>query len=336
MTSNSARRIVFVVFPGVKLLDLTGPLQVFSDANHMSPGQYEIDVVSLNGGAVGSDALLSVATSPLLSLNANGIDTVIVAGGGGAFTAYRNEALLTAICDLAKTSRRLASVCTGAFVLAACGLLAGRSAVTHWESCQRLREEFTDIKVQDDAIFVHDGPVRTSAGVTAGIDMCLDIVADDLGRQTALALARALVCYLVRPGGQSQFSGPLRQQTEHSSSRFDNLHAWIKDNLAADLSVNALARRAGMSPRNFARAYRHHTGKTPAKAVEAARTEAACHLLEDTDLPLISVATECGFHDDESLRRAMMRGRGVAPGEYRQRFGRARHGPLTTPEEYSC
>jgi len=320
MTSITAKHVFFVVFPNVKLLDITGPMQVFADANLISPGQYTLTLVSKDGGMVPSDAIMPVLTEPMPSLTNVPFDTVIVAGGSGAFAACEDDAFLNEFRKLAASARRIGSVCTGAFILAKAGLLAGRSAVTHWDSCDRFRDTFNDITVKDDAIYVKDGDIWTSAGVTAGLDMSLAMVSEDIGRKSALDLARSLVCYMVRPGGQSQFSGPLQQQSRHASDRFDDLNAWITDNLAADLSVEALATRAMMSPRNFARLYKQHLDVSPAKAVEAFRVDAACRLLEETNLPLTDVAQQCGFFDDERLRRALMRHRNVAPGVYRERF----------------
>ncbi|WP_281855856.1 GlxA family transcriptional regulator [Litoreibacter halocynthiae] len=320
MTSISAKLVAFVVFPNLKLLDITGPMQVFADANQISPGQYDLKVVSANGGAIPSDAVLPVATDPISSLKGIQIDTVIVAGGAGAFAAAEDGVFIEQIRDLAARTGRLGSVCTGAFILAKAGLLVGRSAVTHWDSCDRLRDSFADITVQEDAIYIKDGDIWTSAGVTAGIDMSLAMVAEDIGRKHALELARSLVCYLVRPGGQSQFSGPLQQQIGDSTGKFDDLNIWISDNLTSDLSVETLAEQVRMSPRNFARRYKQHLGVSPAKAVEALRVDAACRLLEETELPLTVIANRCGFFDDERLRRALMRSRNVAPGVYRERF----------------
>lgn len=320
MTSISAKHVIFVAFPDVKLLDIAGPMQVFADANLISPGQYGLKLVSLDGGTIASDAIMPVATTPMSSLKGVSIDTVIIAGGSGAFAASENDMFLQEIRELVARARRTASVCTGAFVLAKAGLLTGRSAVTHWDSCDRLRAEFKDITVNDDAIYVRDGNIWTSAGVTTGIDMSLAMVAEDIGRKPALNLARSLVCYMVRPGGQSQFSGPLKQQSQNQSGRFEDLNAWIAGNLTADLSVEILADRAMMSPRNFARLYKKHIGVSPAKAVEEFRVDAACRLLEETNHPLSDVARQCGFFDDERFRRALMRGRNVAPGVYRERF----------------
>lgn len=321
MTSITAKSVVFVAFPHVKLLDLTGPMQVFADANLYSPGEYTLKIVTLGGATVLSDAGMPVVTDSMASIEATSVDTLIVAGGPGAFAASEDDDLLQAIRENAARTRRVGSVCTGAFVLAAAGLLRRKSAVTHWDSCDRLRETYQDISVREDAIYVTDGNIWTSAGVTAGIDMSLAMVAEDLGRKLALKLARSLVCYLVRPGGQSQFSSLLALQSQSSSGRFDDLNTWISSNLTADLSIEALADRANMSPRNFARQYKQHTGVTPAKAVETFRVDAACRQLEETDQSLIVIANQCGFFDDERLRRALMRCRNVAPGEYRQRFG---------------
>lgn len=320
MTSFCAKNIVFVVFPSVKLLDLTGPMQVFADANLISPDTYSLTLVSQTGGEIMSDVGLSLTTAAVSSLGGMPIDTLVIAGGTGAFAASKNNGFLQEIRALTQQSRRIGSVCTGAFVLAAAGILDGKSAVTHWDSCGRLRRSFDKITVKEDEIFVKDGDVWTSAGVTAGIDMCLAMVAEDIGRKQALELARSLVCYLVRPGGQSQFSGPLQQQTRNATGQFEDLNAWITDNLSADLSVAALADHAMMSPRNFTRLYKQHLGISPAKAVEGYRVDAACRLLEETNLPLAKIASQCGFYDDERLRRALLRGRNVAPGVYRHRF----------------
>ncbi len=320
MTSKSAKIVVIIVFPYVKLLDLTGPMQVFADAKHECDQDYKLIVASKDGGDIASDTILPIATTPMSSLRDIPIDTFIVAGGSGAPRAAEDVAFLTEVRSLAANCRRVGSVCTGAFVLAAAGLLSGHRAVTHWDSCDQFAAQFNDISVERDAIYVQDGNIWTSAGVTAGIDMSLAMVAEDIGRKAALALARSLVCYMVRPGGQSQFSTSLKQQARNASGRFDDLNAWMADNVASNLCVDSLASQARMSPRNFARLYKKHTGASPAKAVEQVRLNAACQLLEETDLPLSVIAMQSGFVDDERLRRAMMRSYMVAPGEYRQRF----------------
>ncbi|MGC1494505.1 MAG: helix-turn-helix domain-containing protein [Sulfitobacter sp.] len=320
MTSIHAKTVLFIVFPNVKLLDLAGPMQVFADVKDVCDQSYNLIVASLNGGPVSSDALLPVDSVKLSTLHEIEIDTLIVAGGSGAIPASKDPDFLTEVQYFASKSRRIGSVCTGAFILASTGLLAGRRAVTHWESCGYFQDTFPDITVESDAIFVTDDHVWTSAGVTAGIDMSLAMVAQDIGRKSALALAHKLVCYMVRPGGQSQFGTSLQMQSQTSSARFEDLNAWMAQNLTADLSVEGLAHQAAMSPRNFSRLYKEHTGVSPAKAVEAIRLDTACRLLEETDLPLGLIALKSGFVDDERLRRAMMRSFKVAPGEYRQRF----------------
>lgn len=250
------------------------------------------------------------------------IDTLIIAGGRGAQAAAKNMQLVALLTELAGKATRVGSVCTGAFVLAAMGLLDGRRAVTHWDSCTKLQGEFPKVQVEADPIFINDRSVWTSAGVTAGIDMALAMVAEDFGKQTALSTARYLVTYVVRPGGQSQFSTALENQTKDSTGQFENLHLWIADNLAADLRVDELAAFVGMSTRNFTRRYIEEIGLSPAKSVERIRVEAARDILESSQMSIKSVALQSGFGDEERLRRAMQRHLNIAPSEYRVRFQR--------------
>ncbi|MEM8650394.1 MAG: GlxA family transcriptional regulator [Pseudomonadota bacterium] len=322
LSSHPTRRtILFVVYPDVKLLDLAGPLQAFNDAT-FDDGRpaYKTAVASIDGTEVQSDTPLTISSDRLEDWKCRHIDTLIITGGSGARAACKDKKLLNMVSKLAGKSDRVGSVCTGAFILAACGLLDGKRAVTHWESCNRLCEHFPLVKVETDPIYIKQENVWTSAGVTAGLDMALAMIAEDLGRTNALNLARSLVSYMVRPGGQSQFSSFLDMQTTDISGRFETLHKWMAGNLEKDLSVEQLANKSGMSPRNFARAYVNHTGQTPAKAVEALRTENARRLLEDTDVPITSVAIQCGFMDDERMRRAFMRRLNVSPNDYRMRF----------------
>jgi len=204
-------------------------------------------------------------------------------------------------------------------------MLDRRRAVTHWESCAALQQAYPEVQVEKDPIYIRDGHIWTSAGVTAGIDMALAMVAADHGRQAALSLARSLVAYMIRPGGQSQFSPVLDQQENDSTGKFEALHVWIIDNLDKDLRVEALARQANMSARNFARVYAAETGSSPARAVEQFRVEAARRLLEDTSLPVTAIADRCGFNDDERLRRAMTRTLNLSPKDYRRHFGNTGH-----------
>lgn len=331
-TRTDPKLVVFVVYPGIVLLDLAGPLQVFSQA--LDPVTqdtgYECIVVSVDGGLVGTTTVVSVPSAPLSSLAARDLHTVIVVGGDGAARAMRDTGLVAAIRALAGRAQRVASVCSGALVLAATGLLDGRRAVTHWDDCQRLAHAFPKVRVELDPIFIKDGRIWTSAGITAGIDMALAIVSEDLGRAAALRVARAMVAQMVRSGGQSQYSPALGRQQSDGLGRFDALHAWIADNLTSDLTVDRLAAQAGMSPRNFARVYAAEIGTTPAKTVEAMRTERAQNLLETSASSLKQIARLCGFHDEDRMRRAFLRRLNVTPSTYRQTFRPAR--ALTQPD----
>jgi transcriptional regulator GlxA family with amidase domain len=259
-----------------------------------------------------------------LDRRAHQIDTLIIAGGPEATVlALRSDRkLLEWISKTHPHVRRTCSVCTGAFLLAEAGLLKGRRAATHWFSCEQLKKLYSGVRVESEPIFVRDGSVWTSAGVTAGIDLALALVEQDLGRGIALTVARWLVVFLKRPGGQSQFSAPLEGQIASAecsfSQRLAALHAWIANNLDSDLTVEHLASKVGMSARTFARAYRVATGLTPAKAVERMRVEAACRALENEE-PVKRVASACGFRDYERMRRAFHRRFRIAPQVYAER-----------------
>ncbi len=321
MINPDARTVLFVVFPDVKLLDLAGPLQVFVDAvDDGGIAPYRPVVVSVHGETVKTDTQVTIATEAMTSWTNEHIDTLIVVGGNGARMAAQTPHLIEGVAKLAKRATRIASVCTGAFVLAACGLLDGRRAVTHWQSCDTLLIEYPSVLVETDPIYVKDDNIWTSAGVTAGIDMALAMVAEDISRTASLSLARELVSYFVRPGGQSQFSITLGRQTADGSGRFEDLHEWISNNIGKDLQVNVLAERMNMSPRNFARLYTQLTGQTPAKAVEGMRVEAARRSLEESEKPVSEIAYQCGFGDDERMRRSFMRLLHVSPSDYRKRF----------------
>lgn len=321
-TPNSARRVEILAFPGVQLLDVAGPLQVFATANDLAhrcgaPAPYALAVVAARGPGVETSAGLSILAGPLPEPESE-VDTFLVAGGFGVDAAAADAELVGWLGARSRRPRRLASVCSGALLLAAAGLLSGRRATTHWGWCARLARLYPDIRVESDPIFVRDGHVWTSAGVTAGIDLALALVEDDLGRATALAVARQLVVFLKRPGGQSQFSAALSLQG--GGGAFDALHAWIGGHLNADLSIPRLAERAGMSERTFLRRYREATGLTPAKAVERLRVEAAQRQLCETRSPIKRVAARCGFGSQESMRRSFARLARVAPRDFRQRF----------------
>lgn len=318
--SHSPKTVHVLAFANVQVLDVTGPLQVFASANDLArqrglPLPYAPTVVAAGGGAVVSSAGLALLAEPLPD---EGSDTLIIAGGWGVYEAAKDPALVAWVKNHGLRSRRVASVCTGAFLLAASGWLDGRRVVTHWTRCEQLAEQHPKLRVEPNPIFINDGPVWTSAGVTAGIDLALALVEDDLGRAVALEVARQLVVFLKRPGGQSQFSVTLSLQNQ--GGRFDELHAWIAENLSCDLGLPNLAAQAGMSERSFVRHYRAETGQTPARAVELIRVETARRLLADTVVPIKRVAAQCGFGSEETLRRGFLRAMGVTPQAYRERF----------------
>jgi transcriptional regulator GlxA family with amidase domain len=322
------RRVVIVTFPGFQILDATGPSEVFSLADRACDGRaYELELVAPGGEPVASSSGLRMLPARGLDACRGPIDTLIVAGGAGARAAGADERLISWLRLAARRSRRVCSVCTGAFLLARAGLLEGRRATTHWSACAALARTYPSLEVQPDPIFVRDGNVYTSAGVTAGIDLALALVEEDLGADAALAVARALVLFIRRPGGQAQFSSGLASQAAEEPS-VRRIQEWIADNLDADLSVAALADRAFMSPRNFARVFAREVGATPAAYVSGLRLERARTLLETTPLQLDQVATECGFGTTETLRRVFGRALHVSPSDYRARFQRAEVIPI--------
>ena len=314
--------IEVLAFPSVQLLDVAGPLQVFASANDLAAGSgrvppYAPRVVAQGGEGVMASAGLGLATSPLPPVDA-ALDTLVIAGGQGVQRAASDPVLVDWVRARAAQARRVASVCTGAYLLAMTGLLDGRRAATHWSICADLARRFPAVRVEPDPIFVRDGPVWTSAGVTAGIDLALALVEEDLGRTMALDVARYLVVFLKRPGGQAQFSASLSLQV--AEDRFGPLHEWISDHLADDTSLPVLAGQAGMSERSFSRHYTEATGLTPGRAVERLRVEAARRLLSETRLPVKRIATRCGFGSEETMRRSFMRLIAATPQDYRARF----------------
>ena len=317
-----SRRVEVLAYPGVQLLDVAGPLQVFATANDLAAGTLPSDpvVVSNEPQGVTSSAGLTLATQAL-SDPAAAADTLLVAGGYGVNTARTDRALVEWLRRKSAAARRTASVCSGAFLLAEAGLLDGRRVVTHWQRCAELARRHPAVRVEPDPIFIRDGAVWTSAGVTAGIDLALALVEDDLGRATALAVARQLVVFLKRPGGQSQYSTALALQA--CDGAFEHLHAWVADHLADDLSTATLAQVAAMSERSFLRRYAKATGRTPARVVETLRVEAARRLLTETRTPLKRIAALCGFGSDETMRRAFARQIQTSPQAYRDGFGSA-------------
>jgi transcriptional regulator GlxA family with amidase domain len=319
----SARRVAIVAFPGVTLLDISGPAQVFAELREIElpTASYSLSYLSASGGLVQTDVGIMIDTAPISSIRPYEVDTLVIPGGPGIWELRQDANLMDWISEVLPKARRIASVCLGAFVLAWTGVLDGKRAATHWRYCPRLADSFPSIRVEPNAIFVKDGRVWSSAGVSAGIDLALAMIEEDFGHTTALDIARRLVVFLKRPGGQSQFSTVLAAQASDVEGRFSALHAWIIENIASDLKVETLAEKAGMSPRTFARAYASRTGMTPANGVEALRVETARLLLESSEIRgVVEVAERAGFGDDERMRRAFMRHLGVSPSEYRNRF----------------
>jgi transcriptional regulator GlxA family with amidase domain len=322
---RAPRRIAILTYPGGQTLDVTGPYEVFSAANvwlRLRRGEarpaYALEILAPVRGPVRMSSGLSLVADRAWGAVRGRLDTLLVAGGD-ARAAAAEARLLAWLRAMRPRTRRLASVCTGAFVLAAAGLLDGRRATTHWAAAAELARQHPRVEVDPDAIFVHDGTVWTSAGVTAGMDLALALVEEDLGREAALTVARHLVLFLKRPGGQSQFSTHLAAQTLPRGPLKD-LPEWIVEHLEGDLSVEALASRAAMSPRNFARVFVRETGATPAKFVERARVERARRLLEEGATSVEEVASECGFGSAERMRRTFRRHLRVVPLDYRRRF----------------
>ena len=325
MRPGSPRRLLpvwILMFPDVQVLDVTGPLEVFALANRLSPARaprYEISVLAPEAGAVSTSSGLSLLAGRGIRQATGPVDTLLVAGGQGTRAAMRNARLVSWIRRTALRARRVTSVCSGAFLLGEAGLLDGRRATTHWAVCDALQQRYPKARVERDPIFVRAGKVSTSAGVTAGMDLALELVEEDGGRDLALSVARWLVMFLRRPGGQSQFSVQLSAQVAERRG-LRELQTWIADHLGDDLSVPALARRAGMSPRNFSRAFRREIGTTPAAYVEAQRVEGARRLLETAEASVAEVAATCGFGRVETMHRAFRRGVRVTPGQYRRHF----------------
>ncbi len=317
----SAKIIEILAFPDAQLLDVTGPLQVFASANDWArqcgkPPRYTVRLVARTTPVMTSSGLGLMAAE--LSGPAAGLDTLMVAGGSGVHRASQDAALVRWLRQRSGRARRVASICTGAFLLGAAGLLRGRRAVTHWSECAALACQNPSTTVEVDPIYVRDGQVWSSAGVTAGIDLALALVEEDIGHAAAIAVARDLVVFLKRPGGQAQFSSALTlQQTD---ATFDGLHAWIAEHLGSDLTISALAAEAAMSERSFVRHYRGATGFTPARAVERLRVEAAQQLLLGTSMPIKRIVQRCGFGSEETMRRSFHRQLATAPREFRQRF----------------
>lgn len=316
-------KIIHVLaFANVQVLDVTGPLQVFASANDLArqqglPLPYAINVIAAQAEPVMTSAGLALVAEPLPGADTP-CDTLVIAGGWGVYGAAEDRQLVEWVRQKARHSRRMTSVCTGAFLLAASGLLDGCRVATHWTRCEELARKYPRLQVEANPIFIQQGSLWTSAGVTAGIDLCLALVEQDLGRAVALEVARHLVVFLKRPGGQSQFSVTLSLQK--GGSRFSELHGWIAEHLHLDLNIATLAAACGMSERSFVRHYRAETGQTPARAVELIRVETARRQLADSAVAIKRIAAQCGFGSEETMRRSFIRVLSITPQLYRERF----------------
>ncbi|MPY33421.1 GlxA family transcriptional regulator [Streptomyces adustus] len=311
------RTVLVVLFDGVQSLDVTGPVEVFAGAESHTPGSYRIRTASLDGGPVRTSSGLTLVPDGALTDPADDPHTLLVPGGAG--TREADARMVDRLRALAPCAERLVSVCTGAILLAAAGLLDGHRATTHWAYCDKLARDHPAVEVDPDPIYVRDRRVSTSAGVTSGIDLALALVEEDLGREVALRVARHLVVFLRRPGNQAQFSAQLAAQTAHREPLRD-VQQWITEHPAGDLSVEALAGRAALSPRHFARAFRAETGTTPGRYVDRVRLEHARRLLEDTGDGVEEISRASGYGTAEAMRRAFVRTLGTSPAEYRRRF----------------
>lgn len=325
------RKIAVLAFDGALATDIAGPSDAFGIVNRLHEDEtlpalpkpaYEIRYLSLRGGLIRASSGLTLETEkPSARLLAR-LDTLIVSGGSWMLETIKDRALVRWIAKAAPCARRVCSVCSGAFLLAEAGLLDGRNAVTHWAMVDEFRARYPKVKLALDPIYVEDGKVWSSAGVTAGIDLALALIRHDHGAAIATRVAKQMVVFLQRPGGQAQFSAALLAQ-ETQAAKDDPLlaiTAYIAANLDRDLSVAALAAQAGMSPRSFARLFSN--GLTPAKLVEATRVEAAARALSDSQASIKQIAARCGFGDEERMRRAFLRKLGVAPSGYRERFAK--------------
>ena len=333
LNASVIRNIGVLAFPGVEIIDVTGPFEVFGMASLMLQQQqrghdfsepaYRIDVIAESRGPVKTlTGLEVVATKAFDEIDA-GLHTLIIPGTPFLDKVLADTKLLTWIRKMAPKVQRLVSVCTGAFVLAECGLLNHLRATTHWNWCEQFTQTYPQVVLEPNKIFIRAGRIYTSGGVTSGIDLSLALIEDDWGREMALSVARFLVVYVKRPGGQAQFSAYLASEPCGRQS-FKELQTWIIENPGQDLQVDALAKRMAMSPRNFARTFLSETGMTPAKFVEHVRIDTARQFLEKQELTIEQIAVKAGFYDAERMRRAFIRILGVNPKDYRERFGLVR------------
>ena len=323
--SSPTHKVVMVGFENAQILDITGPLEVFSrtsrwlvDYGYTKHVPYTVELVAASEGQFSCSSGISLMATRSYR-DVGDIDTLLVSGGIGYQAVCESEATIDWIIEKANQVKRVGSICTGAFILAKAGLLDNKKATTHWAYCEKLRHDGETINVETDAIYVKQGKVYTSAGVTSGMDMALAMVEEDWGKRVSLAVAQELVLYLKRPGGQSQFSRQLGMQ-EAEDSKIAQLQVWMRDHPTENLNVPTLAEKMAMSERNFVRRFSDEVGTTPAKYVEQIRVEKARRCLEDTDWSIEKLAKQSGFNNTETLRRSFLRNVGVTPKEYRMRF----------------
>lgn len=323
----TAHNVCFLIFPGVASYDVAGPAQAF---RAVGAGRYNVTLTSPAGGMVESDcpgvAFGTVSAASLV----DPIDTLIIPGGNSAPEAANDPVLIEWVRNLSKRAARVACVCTGAFLAAEAGLLRGRRAATHWRYCDEFERRFRDVRVERDPIWIKDGGVWTSAGVSAGVDLTLALIEENQGADVALKVARELVMFFKRPGGQSQYSTLLSGQVSDASGPMQKLLAWVADNLRTDLRPQTLADKAGMSLRNFTRNCMTHTGMSPAKLIEYLRVQAARDAIEKSGAALESIAGRYGFGDEQRMRRAFTRQLRATPAELRARFSSESLGGGTT------
>lgn len=317
-------QIAFLVYDQIKLLDLSGALQIFSDARLPNDcPAYQCHMISSEGGMIATDTMVTLPSQAVATFQKQAcqIDILVIVGGFGAYQAYQDRKIQQIIRDLSDSCRHIVAICTGSMLLAASGLLSGKRAATHWTNVDTMRHLFPDIQVEEDPIYIQQGRFWTSAGVTAGMDCCLAVIQTELGAEEMRRLAKNLVMYAVRPGGQAQFSSLLQRHQTDPHDRFQKLIYWLQDHLDHPLSVEDLATHLNMSLRSFHRHFTDYFGMPPAKYLQRLRLESAQSLLCQTDLTLSEIATRCGFRDSDHLRRVFQQYFGILPTDYRQHFG---------------
>ncbi len=322
---QSPIRIGIVVFERCQIVDATGSAGVFGVANEIlkdtlkGAAGYDIRLLAVDAGQIRTSSGVSLFADHALNDRLPPFNTLICVGGKGTQNFAADASAIAAVRKLAGKAQRIVSVCTGAFILAAAGLLDGKRAVTHWAHCQKLAADYPRITVEQDPIYIKDGNVYTSAGVTAGMDLALALVESDYGRDVALAAARDMVMFMKRPGSQAQYSAYLAAQTAPSGTIRD-MQLWLLENIDRDIDVETLADKAAMSPRTFYRQFKKSTGLTPARFIADCRLDAARRLIEESPMAVKSIAQHCGFGDPERMRRAFQRTFGISPDDYRRRF----------------